>query len=139
MVVSSDPKAVLEASQTVAVVGCSTDPGKAAHRIPATLQRHGFTVWPVNPSATTILGQPCVPTLADLPAAPDLVVVFRPAAEAADVTRQAVQAGAGAVWLQLGIVSESAGRLAAAAGIDYVQNRCTAVDVGAFGIRKDAS
>ncbi len=132
----ADPQSVLDGASTVAVVGCSTSPYKDAHRIPALLQDLGFQVWPVNPSATEILGQPCVPDLASLPQAPDLVVVFRPAAEAPGVTRAAVQAGAKAVWLQLGISSPEAAANAAEAGIDYVEDRCSGVDAGRFGIRK---
>jgi predicted CoA-binding protein len=137
----ADPRTVLESAQTVAVVGCSTNPAKAAHRIPSWLQAAGFTVWPVNPTAVKaeILGQPVVGSLADLTEPPDLVVVFRPSDEAADVTRQAIAAGAGAVWLQLGITSTEAQRLAADAGIPFIQDRCTGVDAHAFGIRKQAA
>lgn len=132
----ADPRSVLEAAQTVAVVGCSTNASKAAHRIPSWLQAAGFTVLPIHPTAEEILGAPAVPTLADLAEAPDLVVVFRPSAVAADVTRQAVEVGAGAVWLQLGITSPDAEAIADAAGIPFVQDRCSGVDVEAFGIRK---
>ncbi|CAN5148779.1 CoA-binding protein [soil metagenome] len=134
----ADPRHVLDAAQTVAVVGCSTNPAKAAHRIPSWLQAAGFTIQPVHPSAEEILGVPAVASLADLTDAPDLVVVFRPPAEAADVTRQAIDAGAGAVWLQLGITSAKAERIAADAGIDFVQDRCSGVDAETFGIRKPA-
>lgn len=134
----ADPRSVLQAAQTVAVVGCSTNPGKAAHRIPSWLQAAGYTVLPVHPTADEILGAPAVPRLADLDGAPDLVVVFRPSDEAADVTRQAIEVGAKAVWLQLGITSDEAARLAEDAGIDFVENRCSGVDAQAFGIDKRA-
>jgi predicted CoA-binding protein len=133
---SADPRQVLSDARTVAVVGCSADPSKSANRIPEMLLEHGYDVWPVNPNATEVLGRPSVATLADLAEAPDLVVVFRPSAEAAEVTRAAVDVGARAVWLQLGIRSAEAERIAADAGIDFVQNRCSAVDVRAFGIAR---
>lgn len=136
---NADPRDVLESAQTVAVVGCSTDPSKAAHYIPARVQKAGFDIWPVNPTAEEILGVKTVPTLADLEETPDLVVVFRPPNEAADVTRQAIQIGAGAVWLQLGITSAEAEQLAERAGIPFVQDRCSGVDTQAFGIDKTSS
>ncbi|WP_370325520.1 CoA-binding protein [Euzebya sp.] len=134
----ADPRTVLEDADVVAVVGCSTNPAKAAHRIPAWLQGMGYDVRPVHPSATEILGVPAMPTLADLDVAPDLVVVFRPSTEAPDVTRQAVEAGAGAVWLQLGIRSAEAEAIADQAGIAFVQDRCSGVDARTFGIDKTA-
>lgn len=135
----TDPRDVLSSAETVAVVGCSSDPAKAAHFIPARLQDRGFDIWPVNPSAEEILGVPAVPTLADLEESPDLVVVFRPPQEAAAVTRQAIEVGAGAVWLQLGITSAEAEQLADDAGIPFVQDRCSGVDANAFGIDKTSS
>ena len=99
----------------------------------------GFEIWPVNPTATEILGQPCVPDLASLPQAPDLVVVFRPSAETPAVTQAAVDVGAKAVWLQLGIKSREAAAIAAEAGLDYGEDRCSGVDARRFGIRKVAS
>ena len=130
-----DPRGVLEAARTVAVVGCSTDPSKAAHRIPAQMQEAGYRIVPVHPSADEILGERAYPRLADVPGAIDLVNVFRPAAEAPGVVKQAIAVGAPAVWLQLGITSAEAARLAHEAGLAYVQDRCAGVDVARFGIR----
>jgi predicted CoA-binding protein len=132
----ADPRSVLEGAQTVAIVGCSTNPSKVAHRVPSWLQASGFTLLPVHPTASEILGAPAVARLADLDVTPDLVVVFRPAEEAADVTRQAVEAGAKAVWLQLGIRSAGAEQLATEAGVAFVQDRCAGVDAETFGIDK---
>jgi uncharacterized protein len=132
----ADPRHVLPDAQTVAVVGCSSDPSKAAHRIPSQLMDAGYDVWPVNPNASEILGRPAVPALDELVEVPDLVVVFRPPAEAAEVTRQAAAVGAGAVWLQLGITSPEAEQVAADAGMAFVQDRCSGVDVRSFGISK---
>lgn len=131
-----DPRAILEQARTVAVVGCSTDPGKAAHRIPAQLQAAGYRVIPVHPSAGEILGERAYPTLAEVPETVDLVDVFRPAAEAGEVARQAVAIGAKALWLQLGIRSAAARRIAEDAGLDYVEDRCTGADVRWFGITR---
>ncbi|MEE8601119.1 CoA-binding protein [Euzebya tangerina] len=132
----ADPKTVLESASVVAVVGLSTKPYKAAHQIPADLQRRGFEILPVHPTADEILGVPAVPLLADLEAQPDLVVVFRPPSEAAEVTRQAIQVGAEAVWLQLGITSDEAEALADEADIDFVQDHCSMVEARRYGITK---
>ncbi|WP_206448452.1 CoA-binding protein [Agrococcus sp. KRD186] len=128
-------RALLERSPTIAVVGASTHPAKAAHRIPAILIEAGFTVIPVHPTATEILGQRAYPTLAEIPVPVDLVDVFRPAAETPGIARQAVEIGAPALWLQLGIVSAEAAEIASSAGLDYVEDACTGALVDRLGIR----
>jgi uncharacterized protein len=121
------PADILRESTTIAVVGASRYPEKAAYAVPLQLKRHGWTVIPVNPLATEIWGERCYPSLADVPGPIDLVNVFRPSAQATDVVRQAIAVGAGAVWLQLGIVSPIGRQLALDAGIDYVEDLCIAV------------
>lgn len=135
----TDPRAVLQRSRTVAVVGCSTHPEKAAQQIPRQLQEAGYRIFPVHPSAETILGERAYRNLAEIPEPIDLVDVFRPAPEAAGIARQAVAVGAGALWLQLGIRSEEAARIAEDAGLDYVENRCTGADVSRFDINHQVS
>ena len=97
------PTQILAESRTIAVVGASRDPGKVAHSVPRQILRHGWRVIPVNPYATEIWGQPCYPTLADIPEPVDLVNVFRPSADTPEVAKQAVAIGAKALWLQQGI------------------------------------
>jgi uncharacterized protein len=88
----------------------------------------GFRVIPVRPrDCDEILGVPCVPSLADIDEPIDLVDVFRRSEFTPDVAREAADAGAGAVWLQLGIVSPEARAIAEAAHMDYVEDLCTAV------------
>ena len=70
---------------SIAVVGCSTTAGKAAHEIPAYLQRHGYEIHPVNPYADTVLGKSAVDSLDEVEAAIDLVNVFRPSEEVAGI------------------------------------------------------
>jgi predicted CoA-binding protein len=119
---------ILAEAQVIAVVGASRDPFKAAHTVPLQLVRHGWRVIPVNPFVDEVFGIPTVPTLADLGEPVDLVNVFRPARDAVEVVRQAVAAKAPAVWLQSGIVSAEARRIAEEAGIDYIEDRCIAVE-----------
>ena len=121
------PREILEDSVTIAVVGASRHEEKSAYAVPLQLMLHGWRVIPVNPYATTIWGERCYPRLDQVPESIDLVNVFRPSDQAADVVAQAVEIGARAVWLQQGIVSAKGRQLAEAAGIDYVEDRCIAV------------
>lgn len=119
---------MLEDFSIIAVVGASRHLEKAAYGVPLQMISHGWRVIPVNPSAAEIWGERCYPTLADVPGPVDLVNIFRPSEQAADVVRAAVAVGAKGVWLQLGIVSAQARRIAADNGLDYVENRCIAVE-----------
>jgi predicted CoA-binding protein len=132
----ADPKTVLEQADTVAVVGMSTDPGKPSNHIPAELRDHGFRVIPVHPGADEILGEQAYPSLADVPVPVDVVEVFRPSEEAPDIAREAVAIGAKALWLQRGITSPEARRIAEEAGLDYVEDHCMGVERRRFGIEK---
>jgi predicted CoA-binding protein len=115
-------------SITIAVVGASRHEEKSAYAVPLQLKLHGWTVIPVNPFADQIWGERCYPNVAAVPVPIDVVNVFRPSAQATDVVRQAIAVGAKAIWLQQGIMSAEGRRLAAEAGIDYVEDHCIAVD-----------
>ncbi|MEV5800109.1 CoA-binding protein [Streptomyces collinus] len=115
---------ILGGARTIAVVGASAEPGKHAHEIPAYLLRKGFNVVPVNPHHREVLGRPCFASLLDVGEPVDVVDVFRPAPETPAVARQALQIGARALWLQLGIVSDEARDIAEAGGLRVVMNRC---------------
>jgi uncharacterized protein len=132
----TDPKDLLERTTTIAVVGISRHRHKDAARIPAQMQMAGYRIIPVNPIAETLLGEKVYRTLADIPEPVDLVDVFRPSDQTPDVVRQAIAIGAKAVWLQLGISSPEARRLAEEAGLDYVENRCIAVEMARHGVIK---
>jgi predicted CoA-binding protein len=119
---------MLEDFSTIAVVGASRHPDKAAHAVPLQMKRRGWNVLPINPHVAEIWGERSYPSLADVPGPVELVNVFRPSAEAAEVVRQAVAIGAKAVWLQQGIVSAEGRRIAEEAGIDYVEDLCIAVE-----------
>jgi len=127
---------ILEDFDTVAVVGLSTDPTKAAHSVPAAMQAYGWRVIPVNPHADELLGEKVYRRLADIPEPVEVVNVFRPSAETADVVRQAAAIGAKAVWLQLGIVSAEARAIAAEHGLIYVEDRCMAVERARHALRR---
>ncbi|AEV88710.1 succinyl-CoA ligase subunit alpha [Actinoplanes sp. SE50] len=119
---------ILADANVIAVVGASRDSFKPAHTVPLQMLRYGWRIIPVNPFVDEVFGIRTVPTLADLEEPVDLVDIFRPARDAVDVVRQAVAIGAPAVWLQSGIVSAEARQIATDAGIDYVEDRCLAVE-----------
>lgn len=127
---------ILRELSRIAVVGLSRDPNKAAHAIPARMQRAGFRIIPVNPSLDSVLGEKAYASLRDVPEPVELVLVFRPSAEAAAVAADAVAIGAKALWLQQGIVNDEARRLAEAAGMLYVEDRCIGVERAVLGISK---
>jgi uncharacterized protein len=129
---------ILRDALTIAVVGASRYPVKAAHSVPYQLLKHGWRVIPVNPNVDEIWGERCYPVLAEIPEPVDLVNVFRPSADATDVVRQAVDIGTKAVWLQQGIVSPQGRKMAEAAGIDYVEDQCTAVVRAAYALTRRA-
>ena len=131
------PEEILRGAQTIAVVGASRDASKAGGSVPAGLQRRGFRIIPVNPYADELFGERAYPSLLDIPATErvDLVDVFRPAADAPEIARQAAQIGARALWLQLDIRSDEARRIAEAAGMDYVEDQCTAVVSALYRIK----
>jgi predicted CoA-binding protein len=121
------PEEILRDAKTIALVGASPDPGRPSHGVMAYLQRAGYRVIPVNPHAGEVLGAPCLASLAELEEPVDVVDVFRRPESCAEVAREAVAAGAGALWLQLGVVSGEARRIAEEHGLDYVEDECTAI------------
>ncbi len=127
---------ILEQATTIAVVGASRDPAKAAGSVPGGLQRRGFRIIPVNPYADMLFGERVYRSLLDVPDRIDVVDVFRPAADAPEIARQAAAIGAGALWLQLDIVSDEARAIAEAAGMDYVEDECTAVVSALYRINR---
>jgi predicted CoA-binding protein len=137
--VSTSAAEILERVTTIAVVGASRDPNKAGGSVPAGLQRRGFRIIPINPYADELFGERVYRSLSEVPEKIDLVDVFRPAHDAPDIARQAVAIGAKALWLQLDIRSEEARRIAEGAGLDYVEDECTAVVSSLYRIRKTAA
>ena len=130
---------ILAKALTIAVVGASRDPIKAGGSVPVGLQRRGFRIIPINPFADTLFGERVYRSLSEVPVKIDIVDVFRPAHDAPEIARQAVAVGAGALWLQLDIRSAEARRIAEAAGLDYVEDECTAVVSSLYRIRKQTA
>lgn len=116
---------ILRRSRTIAVVGLSPKEDRASHRVAAYLQAQGYTIIPVNPGQENILGEKSYPNLAAIPAGTvDTVQIFRRAEDVPPIVAQAIELGAGAVWMQEGIASEEAARQAREAGLDVVMDHC---------------
>ena len=119
---------ILRDARTIAIVGASPKPDRPSHGVMRYLMRAGYRCIPVRPrDCDDVLGIPCVTSLAEIDEPIDLVDVFRRSEACAAHAREAVEVGAGALWLQLGIRSADARAIAAAAGMDYVEDACTAI------------
>ncbi len=119
---------LLTSARVIAVVGHSDRPYRTSYRIAAYLRQVGYTVYPVNPEVSSIDGQVCYPSLADVPEAVDIVNVFRRSEFLADVVAQAIKIAPKAVWAQLGVYSDDAARTAEAADMPLVMNTCIKVE-----------
>ena len=122
------PQQILAGARTIALVGASPKPERPSNQVMRYLLDAGYRVIPVRPlDCDEVHGVPCVPTLADVDEPIDLVDVFRRPEFCVEHAREAVAAGAGALWLQVGIESPEARRIAEENGLDYVENACTLV------------
>jgi predicted CoA-binding protein len=125
--VGRSPEEILAGSKTIALVGASPKPWRPSHGVMRYLLAYGYRVIPVRPSCDEVLGVPCVASLAEIDEPIDLVDVFRAPEYAPGLAHEAAAARAKAFWLQLGLVSPEARQIATEAGLDYVEDACTAV------------
>ena len=109
------------------MVGASPDPARPSHGVMRYLVGEGYRVIPVHPTASEVLGEPAFRSLAEIEEPIDLVDVFRREEAAPEHAREAVEAGAKAFWLQLRLRSPDARAICEAAGLDYVEDECTAI------------
>jgi predicted CoA-binding protein len=122
------PAQILAETKTIALVGASPKPDRPAHGVMRYLMAQGYHVIPVRPrDCDEVHGVPCLSSLREIEEPIDLVDVFRRVDACPDVVREAAEVGAKAVWLQLGLVSPEARATAAEAGMDYVEDECTAI------------
>ena len=119
---------VLNTSRTIAVVGLSSNELRASYFVGYYLKRHGFHVIPVNPRETEILGEPCFPTLRDIPEPVDVVNVFRAPDAVPGIAREAVEIGASALWCQFGVISPEGMQIAEDGGLTVVADRCIKIE-----------
>jgi hypothetical protein len=119
---------ILRSAKTIAVVGASPDPNRDSNMIMNYLVRVGYDVIPVNPNYTEVLGRKCYSTVSAIGKPIDIVDVFRRSEYVEEAARDAVTSGAKVLWMQLGVVNESAAQYAADHGIKVVMNRCIMVE-----------
>jgi predicted CoA-binding protein len=119
---------ILAHPRRIAVVGCSPHSSRDSHRIAQLLMDKGHTVVPVNPNAAEILGQRCYASLRDIPGPIDMVDIFRRSDQVGPVVDDAVAIGASIVWMQLGVIDQTAATRAQTAGLTVVMDRCPAIE-----------
>ncbi|MFB9433448.1 CoA-binding protein [Streptoalloteichus tenebrarius] len=119
---------VIRSMRSVAVVGVSPRPDRPSHQVARYLHEQGIEVVAVNPNLDELFGRPAYPSLLALPRPVDVVDVFRRQEAVPPIAEQAVALGAGALWLQLGVVSEEGARIAADGGLDVVVDLCLKVE-----------
>ena len=129
---------LLTSARTIAMVGASDRPDRASHGVMRALQAHGYRVIPINPNITGehLHGEFVWRELSQIGVPIDIVDIFRRADAAGEAVDQAIEVGAKAVWMQLGVVDEAAAERAEAAGLKVVMDRCIKIDMMRLGIPK---
>ena len=126
----NDIKSILSKYKSIAMIGVSNDPTKPSTIVMKYMQKYGYKVYPVNPSARgqKILGEEVFAKITDIKDPVDIVDVFRPSREALDIAKDTVKIGAKVLWLQLGIKSDAARSIVKSSKIEYVEDRCTKME-----------
>lgn len=134
----ADIARLLEQTRTIALVGASDRPDRAAHEVMGMLLAHGYHVIPVNPALAgqVIHGQTVVATLADVAEPIDMVDVFRRSEFVAGVVDDAIAVGAKAVWTQLDVIDHTAAARAEAEGLEMVMDRCPKIEIRRLRLKK---
>jgi predicted CoA-binding protein len=119
---------ILHTARTIAVVGLSGKRYRPSYGVAEYMKKAGYRIIPVNPHETEILGEKCYPDLDSVPEPVDIVDIFRRSEFVPDVVEAAIRKGAKAVWMQEGVVHESAAARAESAGLAVVMDRCILKD-----------
>ncbi len=119
---------ILHTARTIAIVGLSSNVLRPSNFVGFYLQRHGYQVIPVNPNEREVLGQNAYARLSEIPFHVDVVDVFRAPAAVPAIAEEAVRIGAGALWLQFGVISAEGARTASNGGLKLVVDRCMKVE-----------
>lgn len=119
---------VLRESRTLAIVGLSTDWFRPSNFAAKYMQAHGYRIIPVNPKYAEILGEKSYPSLSAIPEPVDMVDVFRKPADTPAIAEEAVAIGAKTLWLQIGVINDEARRIAEAAGLTVIMDRCVKIE-----------
>ena len=128
---------LLRESQTIAVVGLSSRQNRAGYYVPAYLQENGYRIIPVNPNLDSALGERAYPDLLSVPEPVDLVLIFRRSEHVMRPIELAIEIGAKAVWMQLGIFNQEAADRAVQAGLEVVMDACMMVEHRRWRVSED--
>ena len=130
MILTEDDKikGILRSSKTIAVIGCSSNPSKAAHIVPKYMQSVGYKIVPINPFSDAILGIKTHKSIEDVTAKIDILDIFRPSSEILEIVQKSLYNKPKYIWMQLGIENEDAAKLATENGIDVIMNRCIKIE-----------
>lgn len=119
---------ILEKHKRIAVVGLSDNPARPSHEVARAMQMSGYQVIPVNPIVEEALGEKSYASLLDVPGEIDLVDIFRLPEHVDEIVDQAIQKGAKAVWMQLGVINNAAAQKALQSGLEVVMDRCWKIE-----------
>jgi predicted CoA-binding protein len=119
---------ILHTARTIAIVGLSSNVLRPSNFVGFYMQRHGYKIVPVNPNEREAVGEKAYPSLSDIPFKVDVVDVFRASQFVPGIAQEAVKIGAGALWLQFGVISAEGARIAEQAGLKVVVDRCMKVE-----------
>jgi predicted CoA-binding protein len=125
---------LLRSARTIAVVGLSSKPARASYGVSRYMQHCGYRIIPVNPLETEVLGEKAYARLEDVPARIDIVDIFRRSEYVPGIVDSAIRVGAGAVWMQEGVVHEEAAERARLAGLTVVMDRCILKEHSRLGL-----
>ena len=121
-------RCILKENRRIAVVGLSANPMRPSYFAAKYLKDHGYQIIPVNPNYEEILGEKCYPDLLSVPGGIDVVDLFQKPEQVSAFIDQAIAVGAKVVWMQLGIINESAAEKARDAGLEVVMDRCMKIE-----------
>ena len=117
-------KEILQKYKKIAVVGLSSDPGRASYGVSRYMHNAGYEITPVNPNEVTVLGEKAYASLDEVPGPIEIVDIFRRSEFVPDVVDAAIRLNAKVIWMQLGVIHEAAGQRAREAGLEVVQDLC---------------
>jgi uncharacterized protein len=119
---------ILHTGRTIAIVGLSSNVLRPSHFVGFYMQRHGYRIVPVNPNEREAVGEKAYASLSDVPFHVDVVDVFRASQFVPAIAEEAVRIGAGALWMQFGVISSQAAQIAERGGLKVVMDRCMKVE-----------
>lgn len=125
--------AIIRQYRTIAVVGLSSDPSRPSYQVAQYLQNQGYRIIPVNPKCREVLGEPCYPSLGQVPEPVEIVDIFRQVEAIPGIVEEAIAIGAKVIWMQQGLEHAEAAAKARQAGLQVVMNRCLKVEHARLG------